>query len=293
MDLWTAPHRYAEALLLAKDVSEAASRTLGGPRFEEALKAPLVKTLLDDGHGWAWADNSKDLDLIAGGALTETVDFVCRRHALAVPVVGEDAPSDLWPDLADRLRLLHEALVFAASVAEDAWPCSPRGLLAQWIRERLAVLVAPTEGHESLAALEARLRHAVVLCHRYRQVCYQLFGDRMWTGRPTGRWWCPDLDLAARAPFHDFGKSPRPIQVLRLRTGTARTGSGEMAVQAVESEPASTYRFAETDGRVQLDPSAAVDATNGEGPEELVHVIGEALRALDTGEHVVLLDPRS
>ena len=292
MDLRTATRRYAEALLLAADVSEAASLTLGGSRFEGTLKEPLVKTLLDDGNGWGWADSSRDLDLIAGKALTETVDFVARRHALAVPVVGEAAPGDLWPDLADRLRLLHEALVFAASVAEDAWPTSPRGLLEQWIRERLAVLVAPVEGHETVGALEARLRHAVVLCHRYRQSCYQLFGDRMWIGRPA-RWWCPDQDLAARSPFHDFGKSRSPIHVLRIRSGSARTGAGELTVQHVESEPPSTYRFAVTDGTVQLEPSSADDARNGDGPDELIYVVREALGALETGEHVILLDRRS
>jgi len=281
MDLWSATRQYAEALLLVAEVTEASTRTLGGSRFEEELKAPLTQALLDDAGGWEWADDNEHLNLIADNALTETVDFVCRRWALSVPVAGGPAPGEVWADLGQRLTALREALLFAVAVAERAWHPPLGQVLAEWIRERLDVLVRPVGAEESLGALGVRLRHAVVLCHRYRQCCYQLFGDRMWLGRSPSRWWCPDVDLAARTAFHAFGNPPVPAYVLRLRRGSARTGAGDLTVQYGGAEPAQTYRFEVAGGEIRLPSSHAEAAFASE--QDVQGVVGDGLRALDTG----------
>jgi hypothetical protein len=289
MDISTASGAYAPALLLVVDVSEAASRSLGGPRYEGDLRAPVVEALLDDAGAWVWADDREHLDLIVGKSLAATVDFACRRRALTVPVAGGRLPRELWPDLDERVASLHEALVFAASVADAAWRPVLGPVLEQWIRDRLAVLVAPPESAESLGALEARLRRAVVLTHRYRQVRHQLFGDGTWTGREQGLWWCPDVDLAARVPFDASGELP--AHVVRLRTGTSRNGSGDVTRQTKPSGGPRTVGFVVTEGVVHLAGEPADGGVGGAPDDEpgadrrsvvvdLARIVREALDAL-------------
>jgi hypothetical protein len=106
---------------------------------------------------------------------------------------------------------------------------------------------------EGLGSLEARVRHAVTLAHRYRLMRYELFGDRHWIGRPEAPWWCPDHDLAARSPFDGYAKGGVPAYALTLtdhQSGNHR--AGELTVVAAPSEPPRCHDFDIIDGELRM-----------------------------------------
>lgn len=272
MDVLSAPTRYADALVFAAEVTEAATRTLGGARYEEELKAPFFDALSRQQSDWEWCDNREDVDLVAGQAMAATVDFLARRHALAVPCSLGEAPARLWPDSPRRIDALREALEFAASVAEYAWPHELDGPLARWIRERLTGLLAPTADDEPLACLESRVRLAVVICHRYRCCRYQLFGDRHWTGGPPAPWWCPDRDLAARSPFDGYATGEVPAYLLRLDRGSPRDSRGTLSVATTPAAAVREYPVQVRAGVAVVPPDAGSAAR--EAAQDAVTALG-------------------
>ncbi|MEV7230323.1 hypothetical protein AB0M79_25390 [Polymorphospora sp. NPDC051019] len=161
MDVSSAPTRYAEALRFAAEVVDAATRPPHGDHGDELLRDPYAQELLKHQSDWSWCDNRQDVDLAAGGALRATVEYVARRHAVALPDHTGRA-GEQWPDVDDRLAWLESALCFAVEAAEEAWPHRLQQVLAPWVRQRLTVLLATTDRAEGLGNLDARVRRAVV-----------------------------------------------------------------------------------------------------------------------------------
>ncbi|BCJ47857.1 hypothetical protein GCM10010168_22160 [Actinoplanes ianthinogenes] len=241
---------YATGLLFAADVTEAATWPERGTHGADQLKEPYLQDLLSNQRNYDWCDNRQDVDVAVNGALRATVDYVARRHALS-PSSAPGQPRQLWPDLDERLAALANALHFAASAAEKAWPHELDFVLEPWLRRRLARLLQAPTPTEGVGTFEARIRHAVTVTHRYRHVRYELFGDRTWTGRPEASWWCPDDDLAARAPFDGYAHGDVPVYALVLDDASSRR-AGELTVCTGRSEEARTYRFVVIDGEPQL-----------------------------------------
>nr|WP_152332319.1 hypothetical protein [Micromonospora purpureochromogenes] len=161
MDVSSAPTRYAEALLFAAEVVDAATRPPHGDHGEEVLRDPYAREMLRHQRDWSWCDSRQDVDLAASGALRATVEYVARRHATALPDYTGRA-GEHWPDVDDRLARLASALRFAAEAAEQAWPHRLQQVLAPWVRQRLAALLTITGRAEGLGSLDARVRRAVM-----------------------------------------------------------------------------------------------------------------------------------
>ncbi|GAB4061461.1 hypothetical protein [Catellatospora paridis] len=249
MDVRDAPRRYADALLFVTEVTRAATRSPGGFLYEEGLTDPLYTSLLDGQSKWEWSDNRQDVNLIAGGPLRAVVDFTARRHATTVPCTGPP-PLELWPDCAERLRLLREALAFATGAATDAWRFVLHEVLAAWLSARLDDLLAPPPPGETLGQLEQRLREAVTVCHRYRLAVHGLFGDHHWSGREPQPWWCIADDLAAHATY----ATPvvPPAYVFRLDEGTAHDGLATLFVATTAIHPVLRHQVTITSGLPKL-----------------------------------------
>jgi hypothetical protein len=112
---------------------------------------------------------------------------------------------------------LYTALEFAAGTAEKAHQTELDTVLRPWIRNRLSSLLEPPGDSEDLHHFEQRVRHAVVICNRYRDTQYELFGDRHWNGKPEPKWICPDTDIALLAPFDGYCKGHAPTYALQLQ----------------------------------------------------------------------------
>ncbi|WP_139131442.1 hypothetical protein [Micromonospora halophytica] len=113
MDVSSAPTRYAEALLFAAEVVEAATHPPRGDHGEEVLRDPCAQKLLRHQSDWSWCDNRQDVDLAAGGALRATVEHLAYCHATALPDHTGRA-GEHWPDVDNRLTRLASALRCAA-----------------------------------------------------------------------------------------------------------------------------------------------------------------------------------
>ncbi|WP_139128906.1 hypothetical protein [Micromonospora nigra] len=242
MDVSSAPARYAEALLFAAEVVDAATRPPHGDHGEEVLRDPYAQKLLRHQSDWSWCDNRQDVDLAAGGALRATVEYVARRHATALPDHTGRA-AEHWPDVDDRLARLASALRFAAEAAEQAWPHRLGQVLAPWVRQRLAGLLATTGRAEGLGSLDARVRRAIVLAWQYRSVRHELFADHHWQGRPPAPWWCLDGTIAARSPFDGYATGQVPSYALHLThlDHTTGQGEGELTVAHSGTAPLTSY----------------------------------------------------
>ncbi|MEV0732667.1 hypothetical protein [Polymorphospora sp. NPDC050346] len=82
-------------------------------------------------------------------------------------------------------------------------------VLALWVRQRLAALLAATDRAEGLGSLDARVRRAVVVARQYRSR-HELFADRHWQGRPPAPGWCLDGTLAVRSLFDGYATTGVP-----------------------------------------------------------------------------------
>ncbi|WP_432902888.1 hypothetical protein ACQP1S_03400 [Micromonospora matsumotoense] len=242
MDLSSAPTTYADALLFAAEVVDAATRAPHGDRGEEMLRDPYAQEMLRQQNNWSWCDNRQDVDLAAGGALHATVEYLARRHATALPDHTGRA-GEHWPDVDDRLARLASALRFAAKAAEQAWPHRLGEILAPWVRQRFAALLTATGRAEGLGSLDARVRRAVVLAWHYRSMRHELFGDHHWRGRPPAPWWCLDGTLAVRSPFDGYATGQVPSYALRLTHLDHATGhgEGELTVAGSGTAPLTSY----------------------------------------------------
>ncbi|MFG3417720.1 hypothetical protein [Micromonospora sp. NPDC048063] len=253
MDVSSAPTRYAEALLFAAEVVDAATRPPHGDHGEEVLRDPYAREMLRHQSDWSWCDNRQDVDLAASGALRATVEYVARRHATALPDHTGRA-GEHWSDVDDRLARLAAALRFAAEAAEQAWPHRLQQVLAPWVRQRLAALLAATDRAEGLGILDARVRRAVVLAWQYRSVRHELFADHHWQGRPSAPWWCLDGALAVRSPFDGYATGQVPSYALHLThlDLTMGRGEGELTVAHSGTAPLTAYPVTITDSAPTL-----------------------------------------
>ena len=191
------------------------------------------------------------------------------------------------------MALLREALDYAAETARAVSRPRLDRLLTEWLNHRLDVLVRPAVAGETARTLEGRLRRALVLCHRYRQLCTEMFGDGMWRGRPLDRWWCPAEDLAAHASFSEFGEPSAPDYVLWLRRGTVVRGSGTFAVRYAGATPGWRFPFRVDsgevllDGEVRLDGEAAAEDHLPPADPYPVPKTGPVVEAIGTGLHAL------
>ncbi|MFI0796057.1 hypothetical protein ACH4OY_25755 [Micromonospora rubida] len=249
MDVSSAPTRYAEALLFAAEMVDAATRPPHGDHGEEVLRDPYAQEMLRHQSDWSWCDNRQDVDLAASGALRATVEYVAHRHGIALPNRTGRA-YERWPDVDDRLARLESALRFAVEAAEQAWPHRLQQVLAPWVRQHLAALLATAARAEGLGSLDARVRRAVKLAWQYRSVWYELFADHHWQGRPPAPWWCLDGTLAVRSPFDGYATTQVPSYALHMThlDLTAGRGEGELTVAYFGTVPLTSYPVAVTDG---------------------------------------------
>ncbi|SCF44506.1 hypothetical protein GA0074696_6011 [Micromonospora purpureochromogenes] len=141
-----------------------------------------------------------------------------------------------------------------AEAAEQAWPHRLQQVLAPWVRQRLAALLAATDRAEGLGSLDARVRRAVVLAWQYRSVRHELFADHHWQGRPPAPWWCLDGTIAARSPFDGYATTQLPSYALHLThlDLTTGRGEGELTVAHSGTAPLTSYPVTITDSAPTL-----------------------------------------
>jgi hypothetical protein len=271
VDVRSAPTMYADGLLFAAEVADAATRVPHGDHGEKRLRDPYTRDLLDQQSGWSWCDNRQDVDLVAGAALRATVEYVARRHALALPDHTGHA-HECWPDVDERLAQLEAALRFAVEAAEEAWPHRLHEILAPWARERLATLLAAAGRAEGLGSLDARVRRAITVAWQYRSARYELFGDHTWRGRPPARWWCLDGALALRSPFDGHATGSVACYALRLTQldPIAGCAAGELTVGYGYAVPLAAYPVSVSGGAL----AAPVDAMHRKEVADALSALG-------------------
>lgn len=280
MDYLSTRAQYVQALTFAADLTDAITRVGHGEHGVKRLREPLLQALDSAEQSWSWSDNRDDEALIAGGALRATAVYQASRHALGMPHLAGEL-TELWPDVGERAAALKSALLFAVHTAEES-----RGhelgppVLAPWIRERLDALLAAPAAGEAITSVEARIRHGVRLCHRYSELCSELFGDRTWTGRPVAPWRCPDTDLAVRSPFDGYCNGHAPTYALRLVDDSEGGGGADTDEQNATftvanryDPPPVHYPVVIRDGAVHLPDELAADAL-------CAPAVAAALRAL-------------
>lgn len=273
MDALSPPHSYADSLLFAAEVTEAATLIPNGEHGAERLRRPFLDEL--KGHkqaNWVWCDNVFDFEVAASGPLRATTEYLVVRRSLSMPS-ADRAPATRWPLLEDRIANLKAALGFAAATSEEAYRIEPDEVVKPWFRHHLDEMLAPPRPGERLRELEERVRQGVLICYRYRKARYELFGDRHWEGRPVTPWWCPHDDLALRSPFDGYVRGDSPSFALRL-DATEGQIRGTFAVANRYSNPPSLYPVTATGDTVAVPDELARDPVCGVAVHEALRALG-------------------
>jgi hypothetical protein len=89
MHVLSPPSSYADSLLFAAEVTDAATLVPHGEHGADRVRRPFLKELQShEQANWDWCDNKLDFELAASAPLRATAEYLAARHALSMPARG-------------------------------------------------------------------------------------------------------------------------------------------------------------------------------------------------------------